>query len=79
MKLIALHKKDGRIVAAVRAGPNYDGPVPVAGKGTKLVEIEIEGGHEKLDLAALCTRFRVNPRACKLVEHKPKRGSAKKS
>ena len=66
MKLIALHRKDGRIVAAVRAGPNYDGRAS-GGKGTKLVEIEIEDRHEKLDLAALCTRFRVNPRACKMA------------
>lgn len=73
MKLIALHRSNGKIVAAVRISDEYQGPVPVAGKGTRVTEIAIPSAFERLDLATLCARFRVNVRARKLVESKPKR------
>jgi len=73
MKLIALHDKTGKILAAARpATDNYKGPVPVAGKGTTLVQLEIPQEHAKLDLVSICTRLRVDARTSKLVEHKAK-------
>ena len=72
MKLIALHDKSGKILAAVRDMGDYKGPVPVAGKGTTVTEIEVPKAHTKLDLRDLCTRFRVHTRTCQLVEKSPK-------
>jgi hypothetical protein len=70
MKLIALHNESGKIVAAVRVSYDYQGPVPVAGEKTRVVTVDVPQGHEKLDLATICTRFRVDPQTSELVEHK---------
>jgi hypothetical protein len=72
MKLIALHDKTGKILAAARLTDDYKGPVPVAGKGHTLVKLEIPQEHTKLDLVSICTKLRVDARTAKLVEHKAK-------
>ncbi len=70
MKLIALHDDVGKIVAAARLTDNYKGPVPVAGKGTSVVKVDVPEAHAKLDIATICTRLRIDTRTYKLVEHK---------
>jgi hypothetical protein len=70
MKLIALHDESGKILAAARFTDDYKGPVPAAGEGTSVVEVDVPQAHAKLDLAAICTRLRVDTRTSKLVEHK---------
>jgi hypothetical protein len=70
MKLIALHDKSGKILAAVRHRADYDGPVPIAGKGTTVTKVEISKEHANLDLATLCQRFRFDARTSKLIERK---------
>jgi hypothetical protein len=77
MKLIALHDKSGKILAAVRHTADYKGPVPVAGKGTTLAKLEIPEAHYKLNLAELCTKLRVDTRSSKLVEAKAKAKSTR--
>jgi len=72
MKLVALHDKRGKIVAAARVTDDHKGPLPVAGKGHTLVKLEIPQEHAKLDLVSMCTKLRVDARTSKLVEHKAK-------
>jgi hypothetical protein len=54
----------------VRVSYDYQGPVPVAGENTRVVTVDVPQGHEKLDFATICTRFRVDPQTSELVEHK---------
>lgn len=72
MKLVALHDKSGKILAAARISYSYRGPVPVAGKNTRVAIVDVPQAHCSLDLAAICAQLRVDPRTSALVEHKPK-------
>ena len=70
MKIVALHTKEGKILAAVRIKNGFKGPLPVAKEGTSVSEIKISGTHEKLDLAMLCRQHKVDATCGKLVEVK---------
>jgi len=74
MKLIALHDQSGKILAAVRVSDYYEGPIPVAARGARVLKVDLPKAHAKLDLAALCTRLRVDKRTHELVEHKARAG-----
>ncbi len=71
MKLIALHDDSGTILAAASLTDDYKGPIPVAGNGTRVVEVAVPQEHSRLDLAAICTQLRVDIRTRQLVERKP--------
>ncbi len=68
LKLMALHDKDGKILAAVQVTEGYYGPVPVAGEGTSLVRVDVAITPATPDSATICTRMRVDTRTSTLVE-----------
>jgi hypothetical protein len=72
MKLVALHDADGKILAASRVRDGEPGPVPVAGPDTHVVTVEVPYAHRELKLMDICTRLRVDPTTCELVEHPSK-------
>ena len=67
MKIAALHDSKGRILAAVHLTPNYKGPVPVAGKGSKYMEVDVPDHHAKAGLLAVCQNFKINTKTREIV------------
>jgi len=68
MKLIALHHENGKILAAAILDDRRPGPVPVASASTRAVTLDVPPAHRNLDLVAICTRLRVDPRTNQLIE-----------
>ncbi|AXC11978.1 hypothetical protein ACPOL_2665 [Acidisarcina polymorpha] len=69
MKLIALHDRNGKIFAAAKYSAANAGPIPIAGEGTEVTEINLKPEHAQLKLYHLCQRFRVHAESHQLVEH----------
>jgi hypothetical protein len=71
-ELMALCDRKGVILAAAAVGAGYAGPVPVAGKGQKVVRVALPEGlagmrADAIDLRTLCEGHRVDAKAARLI------------
>ena len=80
MKITALYDQKGKILAAAVVRDDMNGPVPVAGKGSKVGTFEVPLASRELGLAELCSSHRIDARASRLVEmkHSTKKATKKK-
>jgi hypothetical protein len=69
MKLHLVHDARGRILAAVSLtqDANDTGPRPVAGRGQRVLEVEVPAEHAHQDLLTICQSMRVHARSRSLV------------
>ncbi len=70
MKITALYNQTGRILAATFVRDDTNGPVPVAGKGSKVGTFEVPLALRDLELHKLCSGHRIDTRRNRLVEVK---------
>jgi hypothetical protein len=72
MKLHVVHDARGRIVAAapLTEDANDIGPLPVAGRGQRALEVEIPVEHAHQDLLMICQNLRVHAPSRSLVKKK---------
>jgi hypothetical protein len=71
MKIAAVYDANGVILAAVEVSDRYDGPMPVASKGSTLGTFEVPDRLAKARLDEVCLALRVDPKAQCLVDDKP--------
>jgi hypothetical protein len=72
MKITVVHDNDGRILAAVMDGEEYDSttprPRPVPGEGLQLGTFEVPASVDSPALEEICTAFRVDSKSKTLVK-----------
>ena len=62
MKINAVYDKSGCILAVSRAGGEYEGPKPVAGKDQEMAVIAVPADLAAASLEDICLNYRVDAR-----------------
>lgn len=82
--LVALCDRKGVILAAAAVGEGYGGPVPVAGKGQKVIRVALPDGlagrrSDEIDLRTLCEGHLVDVKSLRLVPRRAAEGSGRRA
>jgi hypothetical protein len=79
MKLHIVHDAAGKILGAVNiTGDKYKGPLPMPGRGHRLLVLEVPPEHSGKSFLEICEGMRVNAKSKTLVATSKKIGKKRK-